>query len=141
MHIKWMSKIRLELGEFDTSVLWLVLNYYSDTFVGAYAANYLQQKDQQKWDIRAAVERASSASAWTIGEIGAQAAIPWSDQIDSMQANTTWAETATDHANDQLDGETTIQGLKALRADETITHGLKEIPLDEKVSIALETPN
>lgn len=64
--------------------LWLMHN--RDTFVGACASNYLQQKSQLRWDVKEAVERASRVSAWIIGAIGAQAATPWSDQIDSIKA-------------------------------------------------------
>ena len=74
-----MSEVIAEVSDHE-------LTNSSDTFVGAYASNYLHQKSQNRWDIREAVERASSASAWTIGEIGAQAAIPWADQIDSIPA-------------------------------------------------------
>jgi len=70
-----------------------------DTFVGTYASDYLQQKSQLRWDIKEAVERASRASAWTIGAIGAQAAIPWSDQIDSIRAKETLKKGPTESRN------------------------------------------
>lgn len=57
-----------------------------DTFVGTYASSYVQQKSQSRWDIKEAVERASRASAWTIGAVGAQTAMPWADQIDSIRS-------------------------------------------------------
>jgi hypothetical protein len=56
-----------------------------DTFTGVYAAEYLQQKQDGEWNIRAAVERACRASALTITRFGAQEGIPWSDEIDNFQ--------------------------------------------------------
>ncbi|OBS29581.1 hypothetical protein FPOA_03518 [Fusarium poae] len=42
-----------------------------DTFTGAYASDYLRQKDKGTWDIRSAVVRANKAAAITIQGLGA----------------------------------------------------------------------
>ncbi|OAP58888.1 ribokinase [Fonsecaea erecta] len=57
-----------------------------DTFTGAYATDYLRQKQMGQWDIRQAVTHACKAAALTITRIGAQAGIPWMDEIDSFEA-------------------------------------------------------
>ncbi|TVY31583.1 Ribokinase [Lachnellula subtilissima] len=57
-----------------------------DTFTGAYASNYLRQKTAGDWNIRAAVVRANKAAAITIEKLGAQAGIPWADEIDRFDA-------------------------------------------------------
>ena len=57
----------------------------SDTFTGAYAAEYVrQQKATGTWDIKKAVDRACAAGALTVTEAGAQDGIPWADQIDKF---------------------------------------------------------
>ncbi|KAH7311519.1 Ribokinase-like protein [Stachybotrys elegans] len=53
-----------------------------DTFVGNYAVEYMRQKQLGEWDIVKAIARACKASARTIERLGAQEAIPWSDEID-----------------------------------------------------------
>ncbi|KIW88965.1 uncharacterized protein Z519_10449 [Cladophialophora bantiana CBS 173.52] len=58
-----------------------------DTFTGAYATDYLRQKQRGQWDIREAVVRACKAAALTITRIGAQEGIPWMDAIDDFQEN------------------------------------------------------
>ncbi|KAJ9611448.1 putative ribokinase [Cladophialophora chaetospira] len=55
-----------------------------DTFTGAYATEYLRQKRQGRWDIRAAVIYACKAAALTITKIGAQEGIPWMDEIQDF---------------------------------------------------------
>jgi ribokinase len=57
-----------------------------DTFTGAYASDYLRQKAESKWDIKSAVVRANKAAALTIQRFGAQAGIPWADEIDNFDA-------------------------------------------------------
>lgn len=57
-----------------------------DTFTGAYASNYLQQKENGNWDIKTAVIRANKAASITIQSVGAQGGIPWSDEIDNFDA-------------------------------------------------------
>ncbi|KAI0437236.1 Ribokinase-like protein [Xylaria telfairii] len=57
-----------------------------DAFTGAYAASYLRQKAQGQWDIRSAVVRSNKAAAITIQAMGAQAGIPWGDEIDNFDA-------------------------------------------------------
>lgn len=58
----------------------------SDTFTGAYSSDYLRQKEAGQWDIKHAVVRANKAAAITITRLGAQAGIPWSDEIDQFDA-------------------------------------------------------
>lgn len=55
----------------------------SDTFVGMYAVEYLQQKRRGEWDIVKAIKYACKASARTIERLGAQESIPWIDEIDA----------------------------------------------------------
>ncbi|KAM0544222.1 hypothetical protein ACHAPJ_011911 [Fusarium lateritium] len=57
-----------------------------DTFTGAYASDYLRQKDKGTWDMRSTVVRANKAAAITIQSVGAQDGIPWSDEIDRFDA-------------------------------------------------------
>ena len=59
----------------------------SDTFTGCYAADYVRQKAQGDghWDIKKAVQRACRASAHTISKAGAQAAIPWANEIEDIE--------------------------------------------------------
>ncbi|KAL9098947.1 MAG: hypothetical protein Q9163_005483 [Psora crenata] len=57
-----------------------------DTFTGAYASEYLRQKEAGKWDIKSAVDRANKAAALTITRLGAQEGIPWADEIDRFDA-------------------------------------------------------
>ena len=57
-----------------------------DTFTGAYASDYLRQREEGRWDIKSAVIRANKAAALTITRLGAQGGIPWSDEIDHFDA-------------------------------------------------------
>ncbi|PGH18375.1 hypothetical protein AJ79_00442 [Helicocarpus griseus UAMH5409] len=57
-----------------------------DTFTGAYASDYLCQKETGQWDIRRAVVRANKAAALAITKMGAQKGIPWADEIDAFNA-------------------------------------------------------
>ncbi|KAF2115016.1 Ribokinase-like protein [Lophiotrema nucula] len=57
-----------------------------DTFTGAYASEYLRQKETGQWDIRKAVVRANKAAALTITHLGAQQGIPWANEIDRFNA-------------------------------------------------------
>ena len=61
----------------------------SDTFTGAYATDYLRQKQAGEWNIKAAVARACRAAELTITRIGAQEGIPWMDEIDDLQDDAT----------------------------------------------------
>lgn len=54
----------------------------SDTFVGAYAAEYLKQKLEDEWNIEAAVRYGCKASARFIEHIGYLEPIPWADEVD-----------------------------------------------------------
>ncbi|KXH38478.1 hypothetical protein CSIM01_05603 [Colletotrichum simmondsii] len=56
----------------------------SDTFTGAYAADYVRQisSPSGEWDIESAVVRANQAAAISIGSAGAQGHIPWANEID-----------------------------------------------------------
>ena len=47
----------------------------------------MRQKATGTWNIRDAIIRANKASALTIGKLGAQAGIPWSDEIDEFEAD------------------------------------------------------
>ncbi|KAI9663839.1 MAG: hypothetical protein M1821_007329 [Bathelium mastoideum] len=57
-----------------------------DTFTGAYASDYLRQKEAGQWNIKHAVVRANKAAALTITKLGAQHGIPWADEIDCFDA-------------------------------------------------------
>ena len=57
-----------------------------DTFTGAYASEYLRQKEAGQWDIKRTVDRANKAAALTITKMGAQQGIPWADEIDRFDA-------------------------------------------------------
>ncbi|MCJ1381397.1 hypothetical protein MMC17_004507 [Xylographa soralifera] len=57
-----------------------------DTFVGAYAVEFVKQKQQGIWNIEQAVRFACKASARTIEHLGAQEAIPWADQVDPIES-------------------------------------------------------
>ena len=57
-----------------------------DTFTGAYASEYLRQKEAGKWNIKSAVDRANRAAALTITKLGAQQGIPWADEVDRFDA-------------------------------------------------------
>lgn len=60
----------------------------SDTFTGAYAAEYVRQKKRSSesfsFDIEAAVIRACKAGAICVGAIGSQTSMPWADEIESF---------------------------------------------------------
>lgn len=65
-----------------------MLTIARDTFTGAYATDYLRQKQGgREWDIKAAVERACNAAALVVTRIGAQDGIPWMDEIDHFEQN------------------------------------------------------
>ena len=57
-----------------------------DTFTGAYASEYLRQREAGDWNIKQAVDRANKAAALTITKLGAQQGIPWADEIDRFDA-------------------------------------------------------
>lgn len=71
---------------------------FRDTWTGTYAVEYLRQKATGKWDIRSAIDRANRACAFTIRELGCQDGIPWSDEIDGLDADylTVQSEAGTD---------------------------------------------
>lgn len=53
------------------------------TFVGTYAVECVRAKRLGEWDVDRAVRRAYKASTRTTNAFGAQASIPWADEIDS----------------------------------------------------------
>ncbi|KAI1129671.1 Ribokinase-like protein [Nemania abortiva] len=57
-----------------------------DVFTGTYAAAYLRQKVKGQWDIKSVVVRSNKAAAITIQAMGAQAGIPWGDELDNFDA-------------------------------------------------------
>jgi len=57
-----------------------------DTFVGAYAVAIIRQKGH-KGNVAAAVKWANVAAAKTVERKGAQAAIPWLDEVEPFDAN------------------------------------------------------
>ena len=67
----------------------LVDTSYRDTFVGAYATEWLRQKyGGVKWNPEIAVKRANRAAAMIIQKVGCQEAIPWaSDVEEAMPSN------------------------------------------------------
>lgn len=50
-----------------------------------YATDYLRQKARNEWDIEQAIRRANRASAQTTRQYGAQATIPWANEIDEFE--------------------------------------------------------
>jgi len=66
-----------------------------DTFVGIYATEYLRQKgynewrSPNEWNIEKAIKLANRGSAHTICKVGAQATIPWADEIQDFAADST----------------------------------------------------
>ena len=60
----------------------LLMALYRDTFVGAYAIDFVRQKSRGTWDIRHAVEFASKAAAQQIQKKGALEAVPWADELN-----------------------------------------------------------
>jgi hypothetical protein len=56
---------------------------HSDSFIGAYAVQYVKQKQQLgTFDVRKAISYAHKAAARTIGCLGAQESLPWMDEIE-----------------------------------------------------------
>ncbi|KAK0289120.1 hypothetical protein LTS00_009338 [Friedmanniomyces endolithicus] len=54
-----------------------------DSFIGAYAVDYVRQKHRgEKFDIVQAITFASKAAARTIEAIGAQESLPWADEME-----------------------------------------------------------
>lgn len=53
--------------------------------MGVYATDYLRQKARNEWDIEQAIRRANRASARTTRQYGAQATIPWANEIDEFE--------------------------------------------------------
>lgn len=60
-------------------------HYRRDTFTGAYASKYVQQKSVGEWNIRKAVIRVNKGAATTMKSVGAQNGIPWSDEIEKFE--------------------------------------------------------
>jgi ribokinase len=52
-----------------------------DTFVGAYAVEVLNAKEEGHWDIGKAVRRACKAATRTVMKKGTQNSIPWRDEV------------------------------------------------------------
>lgn len=61
-------------------------HYRRDTFTGAYASEYVQQKSVGNWDIRSAVIMAKKAAAIMTHRVVAQNGIPWVYEIDNSDA-------------------------------------------------------
>lgn len=61
-----------------------------DTFVGAYAVAVIKQRGH-KGNVAAAVKWANAAAAKTVERKGAQAAIPWSDEVEAFDVDV-WEE-------------------------------------------------
>ncbi|KAL8827855.1 MAG: hypothetical protein Q9191_002936 [Dirinaria sp. TL-2023a] len=57
--------------------------HYRDSFVGAYAASYIEQKQKGEWDIEAAVRYGCKAAARVIEHLGCLHKIPWADEVDA----------------------------------------------------------
>ena len=51
--------------------------------MGGYAAQYIQQKQMNQWDIEAAVRYGCKASARVIEHLGCLAPIVWADEVDT----------------------------------------------------------
>lgn len=53
-----------------------------DTFVGAYAVDVVRSKFRSdRFELERAVESANAAAAMTVQKKGAQASIPWADEV------------------------------------------------------------
>ena len=55
---------------------------HRDSFVGAYAAQYMAQKQKGHWDIKAAVQYGCKASARVTEHFGCLKPIVWADEVD-----------------------------------------------------------
>ncbi len=55
-----------------------------DTFIGAYAVQWVKEKQGGNWDLRSTVEYACKASAQTIQQVGCQESIPWASDLSAM---------------------------------------------------------
>lgn len=53
--------------------------------MGAYAVDYIKQKDVGEWDIKRAVQSGCKAAALAIQRLGAMDAIPWADEVAFVQ--------------------------------------------------------
>lgn len=77
-------------GEFSALIccrhVCILIRQFRDTFIGAYASDYIRQRAKGSWDIRSAVIRANKAAAIAIQSFGAQDGIPWADEIDNFDA-------------------------------------------------------
>ncbi|MCJ1285520.1 hypothetical protein MMC26_004860 [Xylographa opegraphella] len=56
-----------------------------DTFVGAYAVQWVKEKQRGQWSLRSTVEYACKASARTIQQVGCQESIPWASDFDPIE--------------------------------------------------------
>ena len=66
---------------FPISCTWLI-PFYRDTFVGAYAVQWVKGMKTGGWDLKSAVRHCCKASAQIIQQVGCQKAIPWASDID-----------------------------------------------------------
>lgn len=57
---------------------------YRDTLVGAYAIQWVKEKQGGRWDLRLTVEYACKASTRTIQQVGCQQYIPWASDLSPM---------------------------------------------------------
>jgi len=99
--------------------VWL-LTSLSDTFVGVYATDYLRQKARNEWDIEQAIVRANRASAQTIRQYGAQATIPWANEIDEFEGE----------AEQQLANSLESLGMKEPQAEETPVEDVEQTTIE-----------
>jgi hypothetical protein len=84
--------------------------------VGVYATDYLRQKARNEWDIEHAIIRANRASAQTIMQYGAQATIPWADEIDGFAGE----------AEQQLANNLESLGMREPQVEETPVEGVDQ---------------
>lgn len=61
--------------------------------MGAYAAQYMAQKQKGQWDIRAAVQYGCKASARVIEHLGCLDPIVWADEVDIPRSSNETQET------------------------------------------------
>ncbi|KAI4141409.1 MAG: hypothetical protein LQ340_007656 [Diploschistes diacapsis] len=59
-----------------------LLTRHRDTFVGAYAVEWVKQKQQNKWNLGVAVAFANQAAAKTIQKVGCLESIPWASDLE-----------------------------------------------------------
>ena len=88
--------------------------------MGVYATDYLRQKARNEWDIEQAIIRANRASAQTIRQYGAQATIPWANEIDEFEGE----------AGQQLANNLELLGMKEPQVEESLVEDVEQMTIE-----------